>query len=155
MNLPHLAQRLFNVPLAIAPEKAQIIVSALGGRFGVDFVHEYDAKVATSIRADDNAGYAVEHGIGIIPVTGTLVHKTGNLRPESGMTGYDGIRHNFMSALNDPKVNGICLDIDSPGGEVAGCFDLSEYIFKSRGTKPVMAILSDMAFYSSYLLFSP
>ena len=27
MNLPHLAQRLFNVPLAIAPEKAQIIVS--------------------------------------------------------------------------------------------------------------------------------
>ena len=85
---------------------------------------------------------------------GTLVHKTGNLRPESGMTGYDGIRHNFMSALNDPKVNGICLDIDSPGGEVAGCFDLSEYIFKSRGTKPVMAILSDMAFSAAYAIAS-
>lgn len=39
------------------------------------------------------------------------------------MTGYDGIRQSFLTALADPEVNGICTDIDSPGGEVAGCFD--------------------------------
>jgi ClpP class serine protease len=49
------------------------------------------------------------------------------------MTGYDGIRQSFLTALEDPEVNGICLDIDSPGGEVAGCFDLVDEIYNARG----------------------
>ena len=48
------------------------------------------------------------------------MQKLGTLRPYSGMTGYDGIRQNFLEALSDPAVEAIVLDIDSPGGEVAG-----------------------------------
>ena len=34
-NYPHLAQRLFNVPLAIHVDKLEIIMAALADRFGL------------------------------------------------------------------------------------------------------------------------
>jgi ClpP class serine protease len=40
----------------------------------------------------ETRGYDVLCGIARIEVSGTLVAKNGTLRPESGMTGYDGIR---------------------------------------------------------------
>jgi hypothetical protein len=38
---------------------------------------------------------------------------------------------------DDPAVRAIVLDIDSPGGEVAGCFDLVDTIYAARGVKPI------------------
>lgn len=90
----------------------------------------------------------------MIPIQGTLVQKLGTLRPYSGMTGYDGIRACFLQALNDSDVKAICLDIDSPGGEVAGCFDLADVIYASRGSKPIWAILSESAYSAAYALAS-
>ncbi|WP_050871030.1 S49 family peptidase, partial [Yersinia enterocolitica] len=48
----------------------------------------------------------------------------------------------------------ICLDIDSPGGEVAGCFDLVDEIYAARGEKPIWAILSESAYSAAYALAS-
>jgi hypothetical protein len=41
-------------------------------------------------------------GVAVIPICGTLVQKLGSLRPYSGMTGYDGIRQAFLTAMEDP-----------------------------------------------------
>ncbi|TOL42864.1 serine peptidase, partial [Vibrio parahaemolyticus] len=49
---------------------------------------------------------------------------------------------------------GICLDIDSPGGEVAGCFDLVDLIYELRGKKPIYAILSENAYSAAYAIAS-
>ncbi|EHV0233294.1 S49 family peptidase, partial [Salmonella enterica] len=38
MNLPHLAQRLFNTPLALHPRKAEVVMAALAERFGIAHV---------------------------------------------------------------------------------------------------------------------
>lgn len=151
-TLPLISQRLFNTPLAISETKLEIILSALGGRFGV--MPSFDAKVATILRDEDKAGYSVEHGVAIIPVSGTLVHKNGYVAPMSGATGYDGIRHNFSEALRDTKVRAICFDVDSPGGEVSGCFDLVHMIYAARGEKPMMSILSEMACSAAYAIAS-
>ncbi|MEX0445204.1 S49 family peptidase [Xenorhabdus sp. SGI246] len=157
MNLPHLAQRLFNVPLAIHPRKAEVVMAALTDRFGITQVQAGmywgDDDSFTREGKSDN-GYDVLEGIAVIPVQGTLVQKLGTLRPYSGMTGYDGIRQAFLTALNDPEVKGICLDIDSPGGEVAGCFDLADLIYQSRGEKPIHAILSEYAYSAAYAIAS-
>lgn len=160
MNLPHLAQKLFNTPLAIHPKKAEVVMSAVMERFGI-------TQIRTSMMEDDDcdddrfsrkakqdSGYDVLEGIALIPVQGTLVQKLGKLRPYSGMTGYDGIRQVFLTAIHDPEVKGICLDIDSPGGEVAGCFDLVDMIYQSRGHKPIYAILSENAYSAAYALAS-
>jgi signal peptide peptidase SppA len=128
-------------------------MAVLDGRFSG--AHEFDAKIATTIKSDaKERGYEVEHEVGIIPVSGTLVHKNGYVGPYSGVTGYDSIRHSFTMAMSDPKVKAIALDIDSPGGEVAGCFDLCDMIYRSRGVKPIMAIVSEVAFSAAYAIAS-
>lgn len=157
MNLPHLAQKLFNTPLAIHPQKAEVIVSSLTERLGITQIRSAmmeDDDGYFSRKARKDSGYDVLEGIAVIPVYGTLVQKLGTLRPYSGMTGYDGIRRVFLTAVNDPEVKGICLDIDSPGGEVAGCFDLVDLIYAERGKKPIHAILSENAFSAAYAIAS-
>ncbi|WP_112198595.1 S49 family peptidase [Rahnella sp. NRRL B-41462] len=157
MNLPHLAQRLFNTPLALHPRKAEVVMAALNDRFGltrIQSMSDWDDEDDSFSRPARDTGYDVVEGIAIIPVQGTLVQKLGTLRPYSGMTGYDGIRACFLRALNDSEVKAICLDIDSPGGEVAGCFDLVDEIYAARGSKPVWAILSENAYSAAYALAS-
>ncbi|WGL97917.1 S49 family peptidase [Arsenophonus sp. aPb] len=157
MNLPHLAQKLFNTPLAIHPKKAEVVITAVMERFGITQIRSAmmdDDNDYFSRQAQKDEGYDVLEGIALIAVHGTLVQKLGTLRPYSGMTGYDGIRRVFLTALNDPEVKGICLDIDSPGGEVAGCFDLVDMIYAARGQKPIYAILSECAYSAAYAIAS-
>lgn len=157
-NFPHLAQRIYNTPLMIHPDKARIILSAISGRFGI---HSIDGNVivagdAEYQRADEDRTHAYdEHeGFAIIPIKGTLVQSTGSLRMYSGQTGYDGIRQNFIHAVENPKVKAIILDVDSGGGECAGCFDLVDTIYEARAEKPIISILSECAYSAAYALAS-
>ncbi len=156
----HLAQRLFNTPLAIAPHKAEIILAALAERLGITSAARADGSELLLERQEIPAeraaphAYEVVEGVAIIPIEGTLVQKLGTLRPYSGMTGYDGIRQNIAVALEDPSVRAVVLDIESPGGEVAGCFDLVDEIYSARGRKPMWSILSETAYSAAYAIAS-
>lgn len=167
MQFGHLAQRLFNVPVAIRPEKAEVIMAALAERMGIGRMMRLsgDAVDLTPLalegsgysyadRESRDSGYDLVGSVAVIPVHGTLVQKTGSLRPWSGMTGYDGIRQAFLTALYDPQVEAIVLDVDSPGGEVAGCFDLVDTIYDARGNKPIWSILNESAYSAAYALAS-
>lgn len=161
MKFPFLAQRVFNTPLAITPGKAEVIMAALAERLGVAKFYGEDGQLrdmrAFELMEEDSAperGYSVVAGVAVIPVSGTLVNKLGTLQPFSGMTGYDGIRANLSMALADPAVKGVALDIESPGGEVSGCFDLADEIYAARGAKPIWSILSEYAFSAAYALAS-
>jgi signal peptide peptidase SppA len=166
MNLlPRLGQRMFNTPLAIHPQKAEVVIAALADRLGVGQILRADGQQIVPMAFDDDngfssagrnprGGYDIVGGVAIIEVQGTLVQKLGSLQPYSGMTGYDGIRQNFLTALTDADVDAIMLDIDSPGGEVAGCFDLVDAIYKGRGAKPIWAILNESAYSAAYAIAS-
>lgn len=163
-RLPHLAQRWFNTPLAIHPRKAEVAIHAIGERFGITCFQMHDSGAVVvlqpkALKAEDwqganRAGYETVEGVAIIAIEGTLVQKLGTLEPYSGMTGYDGIRQNFVTALHDPKIKAIVLLIDSPGGEVAGCFDLADLIYQARGEKPIWAILEEAAYSAAYAIAS-
>ncbi|MBU9502830.1 S49 family peptidase [Burkholderia multivorans] len=169
MNFPHLATRLFNVPIAITPHKAEIVMAALADRLGITQLFHPDGHVialagggAQAFLSDmgaedepvDMRPYDVWEGVARIPIQGTLVHKLGTLHPWSGMTGYDGIRSLLSLAMEDPEVRAIVLDIDSPGGEVAGCFDLTDAIYEAREEKPIWSILSESAYSAAYAIAS-
>ena len=166
MRFGHLAQRLFNVPLAIHPGKAEVIMTALADRLGVASLLRLEGTGVKPMAFDESddfrepardsraRGYELVEGVAVIDISGTLVQKLGTLRPYSGMMGYDGIRQNVLTALADPDVKALALDIDSPGGEVAGCFDLVDTIYKGRGDKPIWAILDEAAYSAAYAIAS-
>jgi ClpP class serine protease len=160
IGLPHLATKLFNVPLALHPAKAEVVMAALSERLGIThLVRASGEQVALSApdlscEPADNRPYQVVDGIAIVPVTGTLVQKLGSIRPYSGMTGYDGIRAMLADAVGCEDVRAILLDIDSPGGEVSGCFDLADALFAARGIKPIWAVLNEHAYSAAYAIAS-
>lgn len=164
MNFPLLAQRLFNRPLAIVPEKAEVIMAVLAERMGLTNITRANGDKSPMAFGesdynkkgrDRNKSYEITpDGVAIIEVSGTLVHKLGSLEPYSGMTGYDGLRQNIFAALHDTDVKMIVLDIDSPGGEVSGCFDLVDFIYSARKIKRIDAILNEMACSAAYAIAS-
>lgn len=149
-NLPHLAARVINTPLLVEPGKAEVILSVLAPRLGLD---------APPRQAEHGGGYEhpdceIKGGIAVIPVHGSLVQRGSWLDAESGLTSYDAIRERLDEALADSAVSAILLDVDSPGGEVAGCFDLADYIHAARAQKPIWAVANEAAFSAAYALAS-
>lgn len=164
-NLSHIAAMAFNEPLLLEPAYARVFFCALGKEMGAGSLAvpqldvQLDADGMQLAVTDYMAGgqrpaksYQVKNGIAILPVSGTLVHKLGTLRPYSGMTGYDGLTARLQMAVNDPDVRGILLDIDSPGGQAAGAFDCADMIYRLREQKPVWALCNDMACSAAMLL---
>lgn len=77
-----------------------------------------------------------EDGIAVIHVDGVLSYRSDFLTAIYGNDTYNSIERAFRKCLEDDEVRGIVFDFDSPGGEVSGCADLSDLIFRSRGMKP-------------------
>lgn len=147
--LPHLATRLFGVPLAIDRPKLDVILSVLGPRVGLaDLAPPGDYTPPPRGPARGHTQIAV------IPIHGTLVRRTVGLEAESGLASYTAIGDQLDAALADPGVAAILLDVDSPGGESGGAFDLADRIRAAAAVKPVWAVANDMAFSAAYALAS-
>ena len=146
MHLPHLAARLYGTPLLLARAKLDVILSVLGER-----VNWPESELAASL-PQARARIDAPAGVAVIPVVGSLVRRTMGLEPASGFTSYAEIAGMVDTAIANPSVEGIVLDIDSPGGEAGGVFELGERIRAADGVKPVWAIASDSAFSAAYAI---
>ena len=147
MQLLHLASRLYGTPLLIARSKLDVILSVLGPRIGLP---DMDAALPMSI--PKAATPAAQPGIMIIPVYGTLVRRATGLEVVSGLTSYAEIAARLDAALADPQVSGILLDLDSPGGEAGGVFELAQRIRAANDIKPVWAHANDSAYSAAYAI---
>ena len=147
--LPHLAARLFGVPLAIHRPKLDVILSVLGARVGLA-----DLAAPVGYTPAARALGPPSGKVAVIPIHGTLVRRTSGIEAESGLASYTGIAAQLDAALASPEIAAILLDIDSPGGESGGVFDLADRIRAASEVKPVWAVANDMAFSAAYALAS-
>ena len=147
--LPHLAARLFGVPLAIHRPKLDVILSVLGARVGLPELAA-PGDYAPPVRQPTPATGKVA----VIPIHGTLVRRSSGLEAVSGLASYTGIAAQLDAALASPDVAAILLDVDSPGGESGGVFDLADRIRAASQIKPIWAVANDMAFSAAYALAS-
>jgi signal peptide peptidase SppA len=100
-------------------------------------------------RLIDGSFARVIDGVAVIPVLGPLMNRM-NLFYWS----YGEIERDFTAALADERVRGILLDIDSPGGLVAGVDELSSLIRGSRGAKPTVAHVGGLGASAAYYVAS-
>lgn len=97
--------------------------------------------------------YKVKDGVLQIPVKGVLLHDF-PYQFGSWATGYDYIWRAYQRGMGDENVKGIALVCDTPGGEVAGNFDLVDRMFAMRGTKPVRGYAMESAYSAGYSIIS-
>jgi signal peptide peptidase SppA len=154
----HLAARIFNQPLLIDPRKLDAILTALGPRLElaplVTEDDEYSDSEYSSPLTKSRQLAVTSNGVAVIPIHGTLVKRGSYLASPSGLVSYADIRAQLDQALSDRSCKSILLDVDSPGGEVAGLFDLAEQIYNARSIKPITAIANDTACSAGYALAS-
>jgi len=149
MKYPRLWSRLYNTPLAIGFDKLRVIEGVF--RKNLD-----DPQAALNRPASNGqSSYALsDGGVAVIPVQGTLVQRSSGLDAESGLTSYARIGAEMRDALANAQVRAILMEIDSPGGEVAGLFDLADAIYQARDVKPVWAIANENAYSAAYAIAS-
>jgi signal peptide peptidase SppA len=103
-------------------------------------------------RREQSKPFAFADGFAIIPVHGTLINRFG--ASYGYVTGYNFIRNQHNAAMLDPDVKYIVHDHNSYGGEAAGCFELADEIFDSRGEKPIIAVVDSNCYSASMALAS-
>ena len=141
-----LVARLASRPLAIAPRALETLFAA--GRVAI---------IPPSDAISRGRGYAVtDAGIAVVPVLGPLVARGDWLTELFGASVYGEVGEAVAAALADPSVRGVVMEIDSPGGEVAGMFDLVDRLTSLRASagKPLGAVASENATSAVYAIAS-
>lgn len=100
--------------------------------------------------ADAHDSYRLMDGVAVIELAGVL----GKDRSWFTDTSMRDAQRQVERAVEDPAVNAILLNIDSPGGTVAGTSDLAEAVFAARQRKPVVAYISDLGASAAYYVAS-
>lgn len=152
IGLPHVASRLLNTPLMIEPGKLDAIVSGLSERLHVQL--DGPSAAVTNREATAAMSDYQPQAVAVIDVIGALAHRTGLDAESTPLLGYETIQATIQTALDDEAVAGIVLNIDSPGGEVDGAFELAEFIYQSTAHKPIVAFVNSNAYSAAYLIAS-
>jgi signal peptide peptidase SppA len=100
------------------------------------------------------ASSADDSNIAVIPIIGAISRYQSFWSRifGSGSANVDDIQSQISDALADPTVQAILLEVDSPGGQVAGIADLADSIRAAAGIKPVVAFVSDLGASAAYWL---
>jgi capsid assembly protease len=166
MRSPHLFARAYNTPLMIHPDKAAVIERIVQAHMQREPIappadaeprqvagEHYAALDVVRLRQGTDKPYALtESGLALIPVMGTLVQRASGLDAMSGLTGYNRIERLITAAMLDRDVRAILLEIDSPGGEAAGVFDLAALIEQARAEKRITAVANELAASAAYAI---
>ena len=145
----HLSSLVFNKPLMVTQDYAETIAVVLSDRLNLDV-----EGLQIKSDAKEQREVATSKGVAIIPIVGSISHRPTGIEAMSGMTSYATLQKQFEAAFNDPNVGSILMDIDSPGGSVAGAFDFRDYLMSKKGTKPVYALARDAMCSAAYLIGS-
>jgi len=141
---------------AIQPEVLESMQRVLAHCEG-DIVNLAQLRAALPSGGMDVAGkkaYRVEDGKAIIPVVGPLDKRASFWHMIFGGESTERIQKVIAEALSDPAVSGLVLNIDSPGGSVDGTKELSDFIYASRGRKPIVAYVDGDALSAAYWIAS-
>jgi signal peptide peptidase SppA len=115
-------------------------------------IEDIQARIGDNKKED--ASYEVVDGSAIIPIYGIISKRMTWFKMLCGGASTQGIRNQMKEALEDPNVKQILLDIDSPGGSVDGTPELAEFIYSSRGRKPIHAYASGQMCSAAYWIGS-
>jgi len=136
-----LAKMTSLVDVVAEPEDLEkSITEALGGRFAVA------SKPTTR---PERWSYPK---VAVIYITGDIVGGKSRRLPVLGkqLVGGDTIAQSIAAARADPSVAAIVLRIDSPGGSALASEVMSREVFKTRGVKPIICSMGDLAASGGY-----
>jgi len=97
---------------------------------------------------------SVKGSIAVLPIHG-MISQRGSVWDEVfGGTAADSFAASYARAINDDRISAVVLDVDSPGGTVAGVEAAAELVYQGRQYKPTVAVANSQAASAAYWLAS-
>jgi signal peptide peptidase SppA len=129
---------------AMAPAEVEAIFEALA-----------DFGDREPLSAEDRPAYETRDGVAHIPIRGAIMREVPWIFDAVGIDATSTIETQdaIETALSDPDVSSIMLDVHSPGGAVSGVEELANTIAEASSSKPVKAHAT-MAASAAYWLAS-
>ncbi|MBW5416117.1 MULTISPECIES: S49 family peptidase [unclassified Pseudomonas] len=103
---------------------------------------------------DNTRTVTMRDGVAIIPVTGPIFRYANLFTRISGATSTQVLATDIQTALDDPKVKSIVLNIDSPGGEANGINELADLVYAARAQKKIVAYVGGTGASAAYWIAS-
>lgn len=182
MNLPRIYERVYCQPVALAWERFMAIHSvvfprlASGEGFALEMIaaggesnperptHGATGKRAQKARptydeygrvADGRLFYTAKKGVAVVPVYGVLAKNLSAFEEScGGGTDVAPIGRALAQAMAEKSIRAVILDIDSPGGQVAGTPELAAEVAEAGKKKPVYAFSDAGVFSAAYWIAS-
>ena len=136
-------------PWVIQQESLETIL-AIADRYGNP--EAVQAKLGRPL--DNTRTVSMRDGVAVIPITGPIFRYANLFTEISGATSTSVLATDIQTALDNPYVRGIVLDIDSPGGEATGINELANLIRAGRSVKPIKAYAGGLMASAAYWLGS-
>jgi ClpP class serine protease len=117
-------------------------------------IEAVEAKLGRPL--DNAQTTTVRDGIAIIPISGPIFPKANLMTEVSGATSVQIAARDFNTALSDPNIKGIILNVDSPGGNIVGIHEFAQMIYAARETdeKPIKTYTGGIMASAAYAIGS-
>lgn len=134
---------------AITPDALQKIVAVAQGFGDPEAVAAKLGKPLTNTRT-----VTVREGVAIVPVIGPIFRYANLFSMISGASSIEMLATDLQAAVDNPDIKSIILEIDSPGGQVAGVSEFAAQIRAASAIKPITAYISDIGASAAYWIAS-
>lgn len=153
MKYAHVARYVMETPWAILRSKLDEIEAILqfhmeGNKFTPE---ELRARLGEPFQQPESAKRGA---VAVLPLRGVIAHRMGGMSEMSGAMSTERFSSMFRQALADESISAILIDVDSPGGTIAGVTELANEIHAARGRKPIVAHVNALAASAAYWIAS-
>lgn len=133
----HVLSFALDHPWNLEPPMLAVIAGILARRLAG--MEANDAEIAAALVNRKNLPQPRAGSVAIIPIYGVLAPRINLMSEMSGGTTYEKLTGQLREAMATKDVKTIVLDIDSPGGSVAGNAEFAREVMKARARKPIIA----------------
>jgi capsid assembly protease len=129
-------------PWAIQPEKLQEIQAVYAAHFRGEKIdiEAIEARLNRPL-ANEQQEYEIRQGgIAVLAIDGVIAPKANLFTRVSGGASAQMLTRQVESAIADPRVRGMVLAIDSPGGSVFGTPEFAAAIRELSAIKPIVSV---------------
>ena len=136
---PIIIQKVFSEPWLIQPQALAAIQNSLLNHIkspqAFDGLAEQGSE-PEEVKTDSNVAYVQLYGV--------IGKHLSGLEMACGGCSLDAVGAELVAAANDPKIDKILLDVDSPGGTVTGVPELAHLIRSIKTDVPVFAFTENV-----------
>ena len=157
MRYSAIVRAVYGAIWAILPEKLEAIAAFVqlkvsGGSSAPEIVAAIRSENTIAAARMQSLSAGTPGSIMVIPLYGIINQRaSGDVSGPSG-TSVQGFTQQLRQAIADPNIKAIVIDVDSPGGTVAGVDELATEIFNARKQKKITAVSNCLCASAAYWL---